>query len=120
VSPHAIRLIGKRLVDPDIDAQALLQLVRSPERTLPALFVLTCIDKLIAMTAQKIPAREMQLGYAPSTISTASGSRADEIGAIAAEPTTQIDDGDGINNVFPSPIPDPDGIGKTHPLSLSA
>jgi hypothetical protein len=31
----------------------------------------------------------------------------------------QIDDGDGIDNVFPSPIPGPDGIGKTHPLSLS-
>jgi hypothetical protein len=44
-----------------------------------------------------------------------------EIRAVtAAEPTTQIDDGDGIDNVFPSPISDPDGIGKTHPLRLSA
>ena len=63
---------------------------------------------------------EMQLGYAPSAFSAASRSGADEIGAAAAEPTTQIDDGDGIDNVFSSPVPGPDGIGKTHPLSLSA
>jgi hypothetical protein len=64
--------------------------------------------------------REVQLGGSPSAPSAASRSGADEIGATAAEPTTQIDDGDGIDNVFPSPIADPDGIRKTHPLTLSA
>jgi hypothetical protein len=40
---------------------------------------------------------------------TASGavSRADEIGATAAEPATQMDDRDGLGHVFPFPIPDP-------------
>jgi hypothetical protein len=98
----------------------LLQFVGSPECPLPSSFILAGVSELIAMAAQKIPVREVQLGYAPSAISAAPRSRTDEIGATAAEPTTQIDDGDGIDNVFPSPIPDPDGIGKTHPLSLSA
>jgi hypothetical protein len=61
----------------------------------------------------------VQLGYASSAISAASRSRADEIGAIAAESTGQSDERHGIDNIFPSPILDPNGIGKTHPLSLS-
>jgi hypothetical protein len=31
-----------------------------------------------------------------------------------------MDDGDGLGDVFPFPIPDPHGIGKMHPPSLGA
>jgi hypothetical protein len=61
----------------------------------------------------------VQLGYASSAISAASRSRADEIGAIAAEPAGQTDERHRIDNIFSSPITGPNGIGKTHPLSLS-
>jgi hypothetical protein len=95
----------------------LLQFVGSPEFPLPWLFVLACVGKLIAMSAQKIATREVQLDYASSALSTVFRTRADKKGASAAEPTAQMDDGDGLDNVFPSPIPDPDSIGKTEPLS---
>ena len=89
---HALGLIGNRLSDPDTDAQALLQFVGSPECPLPWPFELTRVGEPIAMSAQKIAAREVQLGYAPSALSAVSRSRADEIGATAAEPTTQMGD----------------------------
>jgi len=63
---------------------------------------------------------ELQLRCAPSALSAASRSRADEIGTGAAESTRQMDDGDGIGHVSPFPIPDPHGIGKMQSLSLSA
>jgi hypothetical protein len=44
----------------------------------------------------------------------------DKIGASTAEPTAQMDDGDGLGHVLPFPIPDPHGIGEMHPLNLSA
>ena len=78
------------------------------------------VGELIAMSAQKIAAREVQLGYAPSALSAVSRSGADEIGATAAEPTTQMDDGDGLGHFFASPVPDPHGVGETQPLSLRA
>ena len=58
---HALGLIGNRLSDPDTDAQALLQFVGSPECPLPRSFVLACVGELIAMSAQKIAAREVQV-----------------------------------------------------------
>jgi hypothetical protein len=70
------------------------------------------------MSAQKMAAVEMQLGYAPPTFSAVSGSRANEIGPAAAEPTTQMDDGDGLGRVFVFPAFDPHGIGKVNSLSL--
>jgi hypothetical protein len=116
--PHAFGLIGKWLGDPDTDAQALLQFVGSPERPLPRGFKLAGIGEFGAMSAHKIAVREVQLGYAPSTIS-ATRSRADEIGTAAAESTRQMDDGDGIGHVSPFPIPDPHGIGQMQSLTLS-
>jgi len=115
--PHALGLIGERLDDPGTDPEALLQFVRSPECALPQVFVLARVGELVAFSTHKIAVREPQFGCASSTLCTASRSRANEVGATAAEPTTQIGDGDGIDNVFPSPIPDPDSIGKTEALS---
>ena len=118
--PHALGLIGERLDDPGTDPEALLQFVRSPECALPQVFVLARVGELVAFSTHKIAVREPQFGCASSTLCTASRSRANEVGATAAEPTTQIGDGDGIDNVLPSPIPDPDSIGKTEPLSFRA
>jgi hypothetical protein len=89
---HALGLIGNRLSHPGIDAQALPQFVSSPECPLPWPFELARVGELIAMSAQKIAARKVQLGYAPSALSAVSRSGADEIGATAAEPTTQMND----------------------------
>jgi hypothetical protein len=75
-------------------------------------FVLACVGEPIATSAQKIATREVQLGYAPSAISAVSRAWADEVGATAAEPTTQLDDRDGLGNVFSFSIPDPHGIGE--------
>jgi hypothetical protein len=64
------------------------------------------------MSAQKIAAREVQLGYAPSALSAVSRSGADEIGATAAEPTTQMDDGDGLDHVFPLSMAGRQSVGE--------
>src|SRR6516164_7248796 len=87
------------------------------ECPLPRVFVLARVGELVAFSTHKIAVREPQFGCASSTLCTASRSRANEVGATTAEPTTQIGDGDGIDNVFPSPIPDPDSIAKTEALS---
>ena len=77
------------------------------------------IGEFGAMSAQKIAVREVQLGYAPSTIS-ATRSRADEIGTAAAESTRQMDDGDGIGHESPFAGAAPHGIGEMKPVTLSA
>ena len=118
--PHALGLIGKRFSNPDTDAQGLPQFVGSPECPLPRVFVLARVSEPIAMSAQKIAARAVKLGDAASAISTVSRSRADEIGATAAEPTMQMDDADGLGHSLPFPISSPHGVGEMHPLSLSA
>jgi hypothetical protein len=81
---------------------------------------MTVLTSVVAISAQKVAAREVQLGYAPSATSDVSRSRADEIGAAAAEPTSQMDDGDSLGHVFRFLIPHPHGIGKMQPLSLGA
>jgi hypothetical protein len=82
------------------------------------LFVLALVGQLIALSAQKIELLKVELGYAPSAITAVLRSRADEEGATAPEPTTQMDDGDGLVNVFPFPIPDTHLIGKMQSLSF--
>jgi hypothetical protein len=62
----------------------------------------------------------VHLGDAPSTLCAVSRSRAEEINTTAAESAGQTDDGDGIGDVTPFPIPDPHGIGEVKPLTLSA
>jgi hypothetical protein len=94
--------MGKRL-GVDIDTQALLQFVGSSECLLPWLFVLACIGKLIALSAKKTATRKVQLGHSLSTISSISWSRADEIGAITAEPTRQMNNADYLGYVLPFP-----------------
>ena len=110
---RATLAIWQRPGDPSSDAQALPQFVGSPECPLPWPFVLAGVGELIAMSAQKIAARAVKLGDAASAISTVSRSRADEIGAAAAESTMQMDDGDGFGHVWPFSIPDPHSVGKT-------
>ena len=72
------------------------------------------------MPAEKVPAREAQLGYAPSAIRSFVGARADEVGTTASEPATQMDNGNDLGHGFPSSDPDPHGIGKMQTLSLRA
>jgi hypothetical protein len=60
----------------------------------------------------------MELGYAPSAISAISRSGADEIGATASEPATQMDDGDGLDHVFPFSMAGRQGVGEMQPVSL--
>jgi hypothetical protein len=49
--PHALGLVEKRVADPNIDAQPLLYSVGLPERSLPLVFILTCIGELVATSA---------------------------------------------------------------------
>src|SRR5262249_23752880 len=79
---------------------------------LPWPFELARVGELIAISAQKIAAREVQLGYAPPALSAVSRSGADEIGATAAEPTKQMNDGNRLGHLFVSPMPDLRGVGE--------
>jgi hypothetical protein len=89
-----------------------------PARPLPWLLVLACIGEPIAMPAQKIAFRQVQLGYTPPALTAVPKTKADEIGATATEPARYPDNWDNLPHVLPFPIADGEAIGKMQPLSL--
>ena len=83
VMVHPLWPIGERLHHVSASAQMLPDLLRPSESPVPLVLALALVAKVIAMPAQKILPRPVQLRHPPA----APGSWADEPGALSPEVT---------------------------------
>lgn len=98
--PHAFGPIWKRCAHADVTAEVSPDFNCAPSRSIRSALVLRGVDEAIAMPAEKIAPRPMQLGNAPSADNSVHRTRADEIRSRATEPAGHADDPDGLIHVL--------------------
>ena len=96
---------GKRRGHAGIAAEALPDLVGAPQRPVPCVFALAGMGEPVAMPAQEIAHRPVQLGDAPPAGDAVHHAGADEIRPCAAEAAGYADDADGLATSSQSPPP---------------
>src|SRR5690348_6477379 len=72
----------------------------------------------VAMPAQEIAPRQVQLGNAAPTDDTIHHARTDEKGPRASEAAGKADDADGLRHVLPVAAADAHTIGEMQPVGL--
>ena len=98
--PHTLWSTRKRVPLVWITAKASPDLGRASDGPVPFVFVLTDMGETIALPAQKIPIRPVQLGNSPTAGSPVSHAGTDEIRPRTAELARHADNADGLGYVF--------------------